>query len=518
MKKKDNADKAETMHDDADIFNEYFENMNLDADMESFYNLIDDPKLVDEYQKRTKLNKLRIENHRRYHNIRISKLENLTYDFNYIIRDTLNLYKTIDARRLLAHTYEKAENTKLILNKIYRNLNRLDRIVKNTLNDLIKRNDEIEKKLSVEYFNNFKLKSTDKKILMIIYNKLLLIDPIVSGDSYDNLDVQMKRNKYITDIFKILGMDVKELCISEDEKLKDLNKKINDKILEYKDKIIYLEDLIQENSRYSDNFNKFRNHFNSMIAYDDSDYDSTKNIYEFLYNDDNLKLSIKKYEELFIDERENNRKEENFVYEKFGIKNAKSSLEYIKKNYLDSLDKESKDVIEHISNKIESGKYDLVQVEKALSVIVKDIWKKSITDVYFYNPKENYCFLCSNNAFIDEKYQAILITKNEINKVNNYFDYQIGFICCYNDNLLYMTDNEDINSVSFNDLSNLKTPIQIEQEFINFRICNRIALDGRKTSFEAVYYINDGNKEKYTHAVELANTYKLPLIVIKKDN
>lgn len=515
---KNQAKKVKPKQKNPDIFNDYFENMNLDLDMKSLYDLMDDPRLTDEYEKRTRLNKLRTENHRRYHNIRISKLENLTYDFNYIIRDTLNLYRTIDSRRLLAHTYDKAENTKAILDKIYRNLNRLDRIVKSTLKDLIKRNDEIEEKLSVEYFNEFNLTSTDRKLLMIIYNKLLLIDPIVSGDAYDNLNIQMKRNKYITDILKILGIDSEKLCISEGEILKNLNEQVNDKIVEYKSKINYLEDLIQENSKYSDNFNKFRNYFNSMIAYDDSDYDSTKNIYEFLYNDDNLKLSMKKYEELFIDEREKNIKEEKFVYEKFGIKNVKNSLEYIKNNYLDNLDKDSKDVIEHISNKLESGKYDLQQVEKALGVIVKDIWKKTITDVYSYNPKENYCFLCSNNAFIDEKYQAILITKNEINKVNNYYDYQTGFICNYNDNLLYMTDNEDINTVNYNDLSNLKTPIQIEYEFINFRICNRIALDGRKTSFEAVYYINDGNKEKYEHAVVLANTYKLPLIVINKDN
>lgn len=516
MKKSVNQNKSQ--RNDVDIFNDYFENMDLDVDMQSLYDLMDDPRLTDEYEKRKKLNKLRTENHRRYHNIRISKLENLTYDFNYIIRDTLNLYRAIDSKRLLAHTYDKAENTKVVLDKIYRNLNRLDRIVKNTLKDLIKRNDELEEKLSLDYFNTFDLTSTDKKLLTIIYNKLLLIDPIVSGDAYDNLSIQMKRNKYITDIFKILNIDIKDICISEGEILKDINEKINKKIIEYNDKIRYLQDLIQENSKYSDNFNKFINYFNSMIAYDDTNYDSTNNVYEFLYNDDNLNLSIKKYEELFIDEREKNRKEENFIYEKFGIKNLKSSLDCIKKYYFDNLDDDSKNVIIHISNKIESGKYNLEQIETAFGVIVKDIWKKTITDVYYYNPKEDYCFLCSNNQFIDTKYQTILITKKVLNMVDNYYDYQIGFICSYNDNLLYMTDNEDINTVNYNDLSNLKTPIQVEQEFVNYGICNRIALDGSKTTFDAVYYINDGNKEKYIQAMKLANTYKLPLLVLEKDN
>ncbi len=518
MKKKDIDNNTKTKNNDSDIFNEYFENMNLENDMQSFYDIMNDPKLTDEHQKRAKLNKLRIENHRRYHNIRISKLENLTYDFNYIIRDTLNLYKIIDSSRLLVHTLEKAENTKLILDKIYRNLGRLDRIVKNTLKDLMKRNDEIEEKLSVEYFDKFNLKSTDRKILMIIYNKLLVVDPLPTEDAYVSLDIQIKRNKYITEILKILGLDAKKICISEGEKLKELNDKINIKIKEINDKIIYLEDLMQEGSKYSQNFTNFKNYFNGLIAYDDRNYEKANDLYEILFNDENLKLSINKYEELFIEEREKNKREEQFIYEKFGIKNVKMTLEYIKNNYFSNLDEESKSVIEHISSKIESDKYDLNQVKQALELIVKDIWKKTITNVYSYKPNEDYYFLCSNSAFIEDKYQAILITKNEINKVNNYDEYQIGFICSYNENLLYITDNENIDTVNYDDLSNLKTPIQIEQEFINFRICNRIALNGYKTSHEAVYYINDGSKKKYMKALELANTYKLPLIVINKDS
>ena len=125
--------------------------------------------------------------------------------------------------------------------------------------------------------------------------------------------------------------------------------------------------------------------------------------------------------------------------------------------------------------------------------------------------------MCTNNPFIDEKYQAILITKKEIIKVNDYEDYQIGFICEYNSNILYVTENEDIMSVQFDDMSNLKTPKQIEDEFINFKVCNRIALDGFKTKLTAVYYIDDGDENKLAKAVDLCRTYSLPLIKIKKD-
>ena len=101
--------------------------------------------------------------------------------------------------------------------------------------------------------------------------------------------------------------------------------------------------------------------------------------------------------------------------------------------------------------------------------------------------------------------------------MDDYEDYQIGFICGYNDNILYMTENDDIMTVDNDDMSNLKTPLQLEQEFINFRICNRIALDGYITKIEAVYLIDDGNMDKYIKAVELANMYNLPLIKFKKE-
>lgn len=47
-------------------------------------------------------------------------------------------------------------------------------------------------------------------------------------------------------------------------------------------------------------------------------------------------------------------------------------------------------------------------------------------------------------------------------------------------------------------------------------MCNRIALNGYKTDIIGIYYIDDGDDLKYLTAVNLANTYKLPLIKIKK--
>ena len=167
-------------------------------------------------------------------------------------------------------------------------------------------------------------------------------------------------------------------------------------------------------------------------------------------------------------------------------------------------------------NNISVGIYDAKNANKALKIIVDDIWRNTITDVSKFDITKDYCFLCTNNPFIDEKYQAILITNKEIQKVTNYEDYQIGFICGYDSNVLYVTENDDIMSVQYDDMSYLKTPKQIEDEFINFKVCNRIALNGFKTVLQAVYIIDDDDEVKLKKAIDLSESYELPLIKIRK--
>ena len=160
--------------------------------------------------------------------------------------------------------------------------------------------------------------------------------------------------------------------------------------------------------------------------------------------------------------------------------------------------------------------YNIDALEEELLPVVSKIWKSSVTNINEYNSDEDFCFICSNNQFIDPKYECILITKKELESDFDYLDYQIGFICGYNDNILYITENDDIMSVEYDDMSKLKTPKQLEQEFVNFAVCNRLALNGYTTKIEAVYYIEDGDNIKYTKAQSLANDYNLPLIIIKK--
>lgn len=498
----------------------FFETMDLNKDLEKLYEVIGDEEDQDELQKNIKLNNLRNENHKRYYEIDTLKYENLPDDFYDVLEDVFELYSYIDTEKLLNSNEYETNNIKLLLDNIYRRINRLDKMVETYLKDITKKNDEKQSKFSSNYFNNLDINEELKKELINKYNDLVLFSSNIRQDIYEDIKLQIKREKYINEILKLLNIEQeKKINIQKKDKLDELNKKINLEIFKYQEQIQYLEDIIPENSKHLKEFKEFKEFCNKLFAYDDTSYDNAKQTYEILCDELRFKAYVSNFEELFIQEIIDKQNEEEFVYEKVGIKNLKKSLDYITANYMDKLDIDSKNIIEYIFNKLNSYDYDIEELNKLLSSIVRKIWNDTITDVYNFNPKEDYYFICSNNQFIDAKYQTILISKKEIDRVDDYEDYQIGFICGYNDNIMYITENDDIMSVTeYDDMSYLKTPLQLEQEFLNFKVCNRIALNGFKTKVEAVYYINDGNIDKYMKAVELANMYKLPLIELKKDN
>lgn len=68
------------------------------------------------------------------------------------------------------------------------------------------------------------------------------------------------------------------------------------------------------------------------------------------------------------------------------------------------------------------------------------------------------------------------------------------------------------------ELDYLKLPNQVENNFNNLKESYKIALDGNKTVLTAVYFIDDGDINKLNIAIELANTYNIPLIRMKRDN
>jgi len=270
-------------------------------------------------------------------------------------------------------------------------------------------------------------------------------------------------------------------------------------------------------SKHKQEFSVFINYFNDLIAYDDKNYIEVNRVYNSIFNDLKIESLLNYFEESFIKEIEDIRRESNFIYNRYGIKNIKSSLNYISANYMDFINDDEKALVNSIYNAVKKENYNIDEIHYRFKLLSNSIWKKSVTDVYSYN-KDDFCFLCTNNEFIDEKHQCILITNKMLERVNDYSDYQIGFICNYNDNILYVTENQDIMSISHDDMSKFKTPKQIEQEFLNFKVSNRIALNGYITKFDAVYYIDDGDLIKYKKSVEMANQYNLPLIVLKKEH
>lgn len=496
------------------LFDDYFDTINLNDELKSFYQIINDSKLNESFVEDIELTNLRNENYKRYNNLNLIKLEGLYGNFGFLINEIKKAYEFIMPTDLLKRNIKEALEDKKILDFIYDYIEQLDSLVERELNILEKNNDERQRSIKKTDYSHLDKKTLEK--VLDKYNDIILYNSIIEDNVYDNYKRQLQRKKYIDELLKMINLDLNDFTSHLNE-LDTINKKITIKINEIYDKIFYLEDLMMETSKYEKEFLVFKNYFVNLIAYDDTDYKAAYKVYNCLYKDLELKSLIYYFEDSFIKEIEQDKKEEKFIYEKSGIKNIKNSLNYISANYMDSLDDKSKKTIGQLYDEINNDNYDIDKIYKEFSNVANNIWNETITDVYSYNDNDEFCFICTNNQFIDEKHECILITTKMLERVTDYSNYQIGFICEFNNNIMYITENDDIMSVKYNDMSNLKTPKQIEQEFLNFKICNRLALNGYVTRISAVYFINDGDFIKYKKAIELANQYSLPLIILKKD-
>ena len=410
----ENVKTNKTLDNTNTFFDYSFETIDLNSDIEKIYEIINDEELYDEFERNVILTNLRNENHKRYHKINTLRYKNLPQDLNDVIEDIMNLYNYIDSKKILTDDIYDSENTKILLDNIYRRIDRLNRMVKSYLKEITKNNDQRQSKFSMTYFENLDINSELKKDLVEKYNNLVLYSSEITEDIYEDLKRQTKREQYINEILKLLNIEEeKKISLQKKDKLKILNKKIDIEIAKYKEQIQYLEDIIPTNSRYIEEFNNFKNFCNKLIAYDDTSYENTKQTFEILSDELRFKAYISNFEELFIQEKLDKENEEKFIFEKVGIKNLKTSLNYITANYMDKLNDDDKKIIQYIFDKLNSETYDLEELNKCLKLIVRNIWNLDITDVYKFNPNEDYYFICSNNQFIDEKYQTILITKKK---------------------------------------------------------------------------------------------------------
>lgn len=495
------------------IFDEYFDNMNLDEELKEFYRFLDDKVLYNEYTENLELTNIRNNNYKRYSNIEIDKVIGLPEIYATFTKEIIGVYDILKKQNFFKNDIEEAKENQKLLDLFFKYYNQLEEIIDKDFNSLEKLNNRnLEKIRHSNYLN------VDKETLEEIinkYNEIVIFNSILEKNAFDNYKRQMTRKKYIKELSILAKVEIE--VQSNFEEIDKLNIKINEEKENLYDTIMYLEDLMLEKSNYEKEFTTFKNYTNTLFAYDDKDYKATYNVYSALFNDLKIKSLINYFEDSFIKEREDKQNEERFVYEKFGIKNIQKSLDYISANYMDNLKEEEKHLVNHFYDKLNSNNYDLDEIYNRFSILSSNIWKKDLTDIKTYKKGQPFNFICTNSEFIDEKHEAVLLTDKLMNNIKEYSQYQIGFICEYNNNILYITENEDIMSVNHEDMSKLKTPKQLEQEYLNFKVFNKICLNGYITKIVAVYFIYDGDIMKYGKANQLAKRYNLPLIELKKD-
>lgn len=502
---------------DKELLDKTLTSIDLNSYIEKMYEIVDDEELRSEFKQKTELTNLRNENYKNYKNIDISRFKNLPDEFSDIREEIISLYDCINLKDMLTDNYEDSKNNQVLLRRLYKEISKLTGMVQTYLNNILQYNDSKQKQLSVEYIRSLDIDENLKRVIIEKYNDLVLFSSKIATNIYDDLNLQLSRKEKIDDILTSLNVSIipKKETLITDERLEPLNKLIDQLIKDYSSKFIYLEDLMIENSIYSKKLSTFKSSFNDFIAYDDKDYGVTSEVFKVL-NGIDIRNYFSDLEDSLISEREEILRKTEVIDDSISIKNLEQSVKFIEERYMSGLSDKHKEMVKYVSDKLRSGNYNLEILKQTLQIVVVDIWKKDITDIYSFDPDKDYCFICSNNQFIDEKYQTILLTKKEVESVTDYEDYQIGFICDYDDNVMYITKNSDIMMSKGRDMSHLKTPKQLENEFINFKACDRIALNGYKTKIKAVYYIDDKNMDKYIKAVELANEYFLPLIVLRK--
>lgn len=494
--------------DNDSFFDTSIYKIDLNNEMKSFYDVIGNYEAFDTLDNHEKLNKLRNNNHIKYYKINISRIFKLPSEFNELIKNIEQNYNSINPSQLLTETLEAAQHSSKLINIIQKDLDTLDRIVKLKLKDISESNDNYQDLFSVDYFNSLDIEESLKKQLLNIYSKLINTSIEFSYDDYENYKLQDIRKKYITKILNLLNDDEKEKLINfKKQQLELINNKIEIELTNYQDYLKYLNKIIINNSKYKKDLNEYQTTIDSIKGYNNKNKIEIDNIYNKLTK---FKVNFDKLKGKILDELE--------IKKSLPLKptdfNNYIDLLIKKCNY--KIDEENTNILNYILDSLSTKKYNIKDLEMALGLVIRNIWQSTITNIKDYKENEDFYFICSNNQFIDEKYETILLTRKEILNTDKYFDYQIGFICGYNDNIMYITERQDVMEVQHKEIINFKTPYDVEDEFVNFDASNRISLNGYNTKLEAVYLIDDGNPEKQNKAKELSEIYELPLIVIKK--
>ena len=148
------------------LFDDYFDNVNLNEELRKFYQLINEEELIEELNNESKLTDIRNENYKRYTDINLVPFENLPNDFEIIVNEIKKIYSYISPNKILISNFEESYEIKKIIDSIYNHLEKLNEELKLELNKLEKINDERQLKIKDMDFSNF-----DKKVLHDALNK-----------------------------------------------------------------------------------------------------------------------------------------------------------------------------------------------------------------------------------------------------------------------------------------------------------------------------------------------------------
>ena len=490
---------------------EYFDNMNLNDDMEKIYSLVRNNEEYDEYEKEVNLSKLRIDNYKKYNKIKIDLIEKLPNYFYLDVKNIKKIYSKINSKKLLTANYSESEDNKYKLIEIYKAIDELKFKVEKEYKRINKENNKDQKLWNYKLFEDMNIDKEKLKEVLKYYDSLLMITSKLENNIFLDYKNELERKKYIDKIKEILDEEIRKLRKEAKEKELDLlNNKIEKEINEQNKKIDYLNKLMPENSLYKEDFSKFKILCKTVTNYNSKKIEEARETYKMICQNNKINIFITRFEKLFLYEVEKNIKGKKYEKLEKEIQEIKKVIHNVENNYYELLNKKEKKHIRNIKLDISSKIINVKKEQNYLNKLIKNIWSNYLTDIYEYNPNKDYKFICSNDKYVKSKYDAILITKEMIKNINEYNEYQIGFICNNNDNILCFSNKSE----KSNQL--LKLPKDIEKEFINFENSTKIILNGEKTNLIAVYFIDDGDFNKLNSAINLANTHNVQLILLKK--
>lgn len=466
---------------------------NLDFEISKEFEHIDTKKVIEDIDKAVNkkstenevaLEKQRSLNHDKYFELDVESIRNVPNKYQDESKEIINLYNAIDSMDLLKDDIVSAKEHENIINIIDRKINSLKSKLNKDLTDILKINDDKEKKLNLSVLKDDNSnKELERKIIEEKLNSLKFFN--LSTDAKNpgfEILRQKKRVEYIKELENLISLYNKELTetLKKEEILK-FNARIENEYSKYISKINELKKYIKVNK----NFDILLEKIDKIFDYDKTNYDEAKEILNSIIVKKVIDKELSKYDKIIEQ-----------------IKNPTLKMELMPQILKDS-------ILEDYSNLLTEEEIKFINNNKYLikaNQILNKIWENELTNPNEYKDSMEFKFLCSSLKLKNESIIVKLITSDELEIVNDYDNYELGYIYEFKDNIVSINCE--------NDKLFDKTPIQIENLFDKNKKLPEIKLLDNSVK-QAVYYIkNKEFDEDYETAKELSIKDNLPLIIL----